>query len=554
MSWGSGPADALLTAPSAFRRQTVVLAVVLPISALGVSRGDVAVGSTYWAAVGVLIAITVATALPISARLPTGVLTLPLLLDIPAIALLGAEDPALAPWLTLVIPVAWIARSDGARMTIVALTIAAACLAATGWWTHEANDIASSSVLGVAITTMVVASAVGVVSNDARTTLLAQARLLQRQARMLEEALAQARTRRRDIEEILDTVSFAVITITPGREVADLNVTARRLLERLQIPPNTPLTQLPLYEIDGTTPMQRGPMNSLFRDEIEELPLWLGHPGNLRVALSLSANSVLVPGSGVTRVVVAARDITEERAAIAARDDMIASVSHELRTPLSSIIGYVELVVEDPELSDINRTSLDVALKNADRVLRLISDLAQMRADAAAAPGFTVTITRCDIAALVRESLDSVRPLASDRLLSVSVDAPESLLIDGDPFRLRNVADNLLSNAVKYNEIGGWIDITLEHDDDRLTLSISNTGATVEPEELARLFDRFYRPPSSRNSTVHGTGIGLSVVKEIVERHAGTITAASSPDSGTTTFTLVLPLRSEESDEMGDQS
>ena len=233
---------------------------------------------------------------------------------------------------------------------------------------------------------------------------------------------------------------------------------------------------------------------------------------------------------------------------------MIASVSHELRTPLSSIIGYVELVVEDPELSDINRTSLDVALKNADRVLRLISDLAQMRADAAAAPGFTVTITRCDIAALVRESLDSVRPLASDRLLSVSVDAPESLLIDGDPFRLRNVADNLLSNAVKYNEIGGWIDITLEHDDDRLTLSISNTGATVEPEELARLFDRFYRPPSSRNSTVHGTGIGLSVVKEIVERHAGTITAASSPDSGTTTFTLVLPLRSEESDEMGDQS
>lgn len=548
----AGPAENGLSAPDVFRRQTLLLAVVAPLAVLGMVVADDAPDALFWTAAGALVAITIVTALPITSRPASAWLVAPLLADIPVVAALGADDPALAPWVALVVVAAWAGRSYERPVAWAALALIAVSLAAGVLWAHEVRDVPFERAAGVAVATTVVAAIVTTVTAHARTTLLAQAGLLQRQADMLESALDRARGRRRDVQQVLDTVDFAVVTVTPGRATPELNVTARRLLERLEIPATVRVDQLPFYAIDGSTPLETDVLSLLAamreHDHAAELPVWLGHPGGARIALSLSANDVDLPGSGGARTVIAARDITEERAAIAARDDMIASLSHELRTPLSSIIGYVELVGEDPDVPAVHRSYLDVALKNADRVLRLIADLAQTRANQATS-GFTVTLTDCDIAAVLADSLDSVRPLASDRLLSVTVDTPPSLMMAGDPYRLRNVVDNLLSNAVKYNEIGGWIDIVLVAEpQDHVTLMVSNTGPTLAPEEVARLFERFYRPPSSRQSTVHGTGIGLSVAREIVELHGGTIDAESSAETQTTTFTVVLPQR--QSDEV----
>lgn len=550
----AGPADNQVTTPDVFRRQTLLLAVATPLCALSMLVAAHPPDALFWVGAGALVALTILTALPVAPGATPGWLALPLLADIPVVATLGADDPSLSTWVVLVLICAWVGRSYGRHLAGWSLALTAASLAGAAAWAYEVRGLDAEQVVGVAAAVLVVATIVTALTAHSRDTLQAQAGLLQRQAEMLESALDRARGRSRDVQQVLDTVDFAIITIAPGDPTLELNVTARRLLERLEIPTTVRLDQLPLYAIDGTTPLETHGFAALLKeiqdDHGAELPVWLGHPGAARVALSLTANTVELPGAGATRTVVAARDITEERAAIAARDDMIASLSHELRTPLSSIIGYVELVQEDPELPELHRSSLDVALKNSDRVLRLVADLAQTRANEAT-PGFTVTLSECDVAAVLADSLDSVRPLASDRLLSVTVDAPPSLMICGDPYRLRNVVDNLLSNAVKYNEIGGWIDVVLAAEPrGHVTLMVANTGPTLAPEEVARLFERFYRPPSSRNSTVHGTGIGLSVAREIVELHGGTIDADSSADSGTTTFTVVLPMGSEDAGEV----
>lgn len=260
----------------------------------------------------------------------------------------------------------------------------------------------------------------------------------------------------------------------------------------------------------------------------------------LTSALQQVQQQVQRRGAEVTEV-LATPSVAAERATVQARDDMIASLSHQLRTPLSSILGYLELCLEDASLAEWHRDSLGIALKNTNRVLGVVADLGQARSETAGV-GLALTIGQCDLSHVLASSLEAVRPLAADRIITVSVDAPQELVIDGDPFRLRNVLDNLLANAVQYNERGGWIDITLSTVDKTALLSLTNTGNTLTEEEQSRLFDRFYRSEAARGSTTHGTGIGLSVAREIVQLHGGTLAVSSSPDLGTTTFTVILPV------------
>jgi signal transduction histidine kinase len=241
--------------------------------------------------------------------------------------------------------------------------------------------------------------------------------------------------------------------------------------------------------------------------------------------------------------VVAAHDITAETRAVQDRDDLVTSMSHELRTPLSSILGYVDLTLEDPTLSTKSRKMLEIAVTNTERIMALLGDLLAARSSGRSS-AMVIRPTGCDLAQIVRESMDAVRVLASDRMVTMSLESPEQLAAVVDPFRVRQVVDNLLSNAIKYNELGGRVQIRLAVSGtpwDGVRLTVADRGRGMTPEEQKGLFERFYRAESVRGTTIHGTGLGLSICRQIVELHHGEIGIESESGKGTA-VTVRLPL------------
>ncbi|MBM9461437.1 HAMP domain-containing histidine kinase [Nocardioides sp. zg-536] len=542
-------------APKVFQQQALVAAVAVATCAVPAVFDDAVRQPPFILGWMLLAGMLVGTAIAPRWFLASRTVQIPLLVDIVALVAIGAADPALTAWFATAVPVICLARGIGGRAALAGSLLSVAAIAVGGVWAHLALDVDPVRIAAVGIAAVVVGGVASAHLGSSRRTLLAQATLLQRQAVMLEAALEQARSDGSRVQEILDTVDFAVVTYGDDIAGARLNETGRSLLSQLGFPPDIAVDQLPVYAMDGTTPLGREPWEELGAGRVDAVECWLGHPGGKRVALSVTASTTRRkdPASGRVQVVVAARDITRERRAIEARDDMVTSLSHELRTPLSSILGYLDLVTEDTRLDPSHREMLEIALRNAKRMLSLVSDLLHARSDSASA-GLSITVTSCDLVRMLDESLESVRPLAADRLIAVSVDAPEALVIEGDPFRLRHVVDNLLSNAVKYNEPGGWIDITLAPEPAGfVTLSVSNTGHALSAEEQARLFERFYRGDSARGSTVHGTGVGLSIAREIVVLHGGSIDVESYPDGDTTTLTVVLPVEQDELEGLEDE-
>ncbi|WP_052091246.1 sensor histidine kinase [Modestobacter caceresii] len=251
-------------------------------------------------------------------------------------------------------------------------------------------------------------------------------------------------------------------------------------------------------------------------------------------------------------------DMTEVRATERLKDQFVSLISHELRTPLSSILGYLELVLDDPEqpLTDDQRQYLGTVERNAQRLLRLVGDLlftAQVDAGR-----FTLQPAEVDLADIVRSAEESARVTATARGVAMSVDVPDGgLVVSGDALRLGQACDNLVSNAVKFTPAGGRVALRLQtawRDADGALvdvpaagatpvalLSVSDTGVGIPNSEQGRLFTSFFRASTARRNAVPGVGLGLTITKAITTAHGGTLDVVSAEGRGTT-FTLALPL------------
>jgi PAS domain S-box-containing protein len=250
-------------------------------------------------------------------------------------------------------------------------------------------------------------------------------------------------------------------------------------------------------------------------------------------------------------------DMTEARATERMKDQFVSLISHELRTPLSSILGYLELVM-DPDsepLTDEQRQYLTTVERNAQRLLRLVGDLlftAQVEAGR-----FTLQPEDVDLVAVVRAAEETVRVAAASAGVEVTVDVPdEGLIVPGDAVRLGQACDNLVSNAVKFTPAGGRVGLSLRaawqtpdgelSDDERpgsvpvARLAVSDTGVGIPAGEQGQLFTRFFRASTAQRNAVPGVGLGLSITKAITTAHGGTLDLASTEGEGTT-FTLTLP-------------
>jgi signal transduction histidine kinase/response regulator of citrate/malate metabolism len=235
------------------------------------------------------------------------------------------------------------------------------------------------------------------------------------------------------------------------------------------------------------------------------------------------------------------------RGANAFKSEILGKVAHDLKNPLGVITGRAEMMMDFLEAQPISADKLASQVKHvresAQRLIGMVDGLlAEAMADA-----LNISIRRepIDIPDLVTELVESSRPLLEKKQQRIEVDAPQSLTVSGDPDRLREAIDNLVSNAIKYSPLGGRIAISVAREGEDVLIRVRDNGPGLSPEDMSRLFGRFQRLSAKPTAGESSTGLGLSIVKRIVELHGGEVTAESPEGGGGTTFTVALPLQPE---------
>ncbi|PWC07674.1 PAS domain-containing sensor histidine kinase [Mycetocola zhujimingii] len=464
------------------------------------------------------------------------------LLDIFAIVMLRVAEPALGAGLFLVFPVLWMATYFGLAGAIAGPVVSTALLIAGLFVVQDPTSgtrVIGALIIPVVLIFISTATYVGTRKTQAQRVLLRQ------QSELLESAFDRARRDERTLDQVMNTVSFGVVAINRFGRHTIVNRTYRRWLDDFGTPGSS-YSPAVGYREDGVTPLAEGerPLERMLRGEsFENLIVWYGEPGEKRLALGMTSRPFTNTDGKRDGAVMVSRDLTAELDAIRARDDLVASVSHELRTPLTSILGYLDLVLDSDSLSGQDREHVDVALANADRLLSIVSDL--LLASQKENAGFLLTFAPTDLAVLAKQSIQSLKPTADERRISLLLTSIGSPIVYADEFRVRQVIDNLLSNAVKYNHPGGRVSVAVVGDDAEVEIFVSDTGRGMTAEEQKSLFQRFYRAESVRNSTIHGTGLGLAISQEIVQAHDGNIRMSASSPAGTT-MVITLPREPEE--------
>ena len=217
------------------------------------------------------------------------------------------------------------------------------------------------------------------------------------------------------------------------------------------------------------------------------------------------------------------------------RREFIANAAHELRTPLTNLQGYLEALRDGVIVAD--RATYESLLEEADRLVRLSRSLDTL-AEGDAAEG-SPTLVAVDVAAAVRSALDRASPAAERAGLRIVAELPERLPGRADPDQLSRILDNLVSNAIRYTPAGGVVTVMAERRPADTLVSIANSGDGIPAEDVGHVFERFYRVEKSRDRARGGAGIGLAIVKQLVEAAGGRVGVESAV--GSTRFWFSLP-------------
>jgi signal transduction histidine kinase len=246
-----------------------------------------------------------------------------------------------------------------------------------------------------------------------------------------------------------------------------------------------------------------------------------------------------VPRDGPEEVASLADSFNQMAASLerqeAMRRDFIANAAHELRTPLTNLQGYLEALRDG--VIEADAATYESLHEEADRLVRLSRSLdALAEGDAGGSPPRPVDL---DLALAIRSALELAAPSIERAGLRLVEEVPDTLPARADPDRLAQVLANLLSNAVRYTPTGGVVTVSAERRPADVLVSVTNTGDDVPPEELERVFERFYRVEKSRDRSRGGAGIGLAIVKQLVESTGGRVGAESR--DGQTRFWFSVP-------------
>lgn len=220
------------------------------------------------------------------------------------------------------------------------------------------------------------------------------------------------------------------------------------------------------------------------------------------------------------------------------KNDLVVYLAHDIKTPLTSVIGYLNLLDEAPDMPAEQRAKyVDITLQKAYRLEQLVDeffDITRFNLQ-------TIVLNRevLHLSFMLRQLADEFFPILSPQHKEARVEAPDELLVYADPDKLARVFNNILKNAAAYSFPDSVIAIRASLEEDTVVVSFVNHGREIPPESLTTIFEKFYRLDSARSSNTGGAGLGLAIAREIVLAHGGDITAAS--ENGVTAFTVTLP-------------
>jgi signal transduction histidine kinase len=485
-------------------------------------------------------------------------------------AILHTTGPSISVFAALlVLPVIWYAANEGRRHVFyaaggTAVALLYPLLAGAGATTSAPNLLRaffSSCVL------MIAAIVVNEISRHARLRLDTARELADQRSGALEESMAHAKelraseARLRSAEELFRglwqsiTEQSVIGTDVTGR-IDAWNPGAERMLglprqavrNKRHIDDFHVAEELENRARELSYPAGATVLNPGFSALVE--PARLGSadvrdwtyvkPDGSHIPVQLSVTPRLNDDGETIGYLFVAYDVTKEREVAKLKDEFVGLISHELRTPLSSILGYLELMRDDDEaeLSESQLQYLGVAERNAHRLLRLVGDLlftAQVES------GKFNLDQRCqDLAPIVSASVESARPHATSMGIMLRATVPTGSHVHVDAVRLGQACDNLISNAIKFTPAGGTVTVSLDDSSPHAVVTVSDTGIGISPDELDKLFTKFFRASTATRNAVPGVGLGLAITKAIVKAHGGDMDVQSEEGVGTT-FSLSVP-------------
>lgn len=529
---GSSPSERLGLHRSLLTSQLLQASATVLAAAVTLALGQIRDVTLFLTGAGIIFACAALVVLTAREALPAWLVIAAPVIDIVAIGVMRESAPVAGIGLLWAFPAVWLGSVCGIA-GVVGVTASASAII-----TYQAFDEAQRIAASTFVLPFTLA-ALATMSHFAARRTRAQRSLLEDQSAELRRSLERSRRQGDLVTEVLDAVDFGVIRITAEGEYAVSNEAHARL--QASADPLTPSSAA--FSADGITPLEpdKTPLARARSGEVFEGELvWYGVPGEDRRALNVTARRLPSHDGVDSGSVVVSRDVTAEELALRAREDLVASVSHELRTPLTSIIGYLELALDDDDLAPATREQLEIAERNATRLRELVADILAMSAASRHGVGFSLNPAVADVAEIVESAVTSAAPRAAAHGIRIDATDVRACPAVVDAHRLRQVVDNLLSNAVKYNHRDGVVTVSVGREDDTVVISVADDGQGISANEQGRIFERFFRADEVRNSSVHGSGLGLAISRDIVRAHGGDITVRSEPGAGSV-FTVRLP-------------
>jgi len=417
----------------------------------------------------------------------------------------------------------------------------------------------------LAIAAIWIVSAMGRILWNTRFRLLEQHK---HYSRTLADSLAESEARAAELKAIFDSLNQPVLVFNDLGKPVRANRAAYELLaaDPCALNPDAYLqlsNLLRTRHLDGSLvdPTELPSRRALLGETVKGQQLMLTNAKGRDIIIETAGIPLRVSGRLIGAVAVW-NDITErtriererelllasERAARCeaehanrVKDEFVATLSHELRTPLNAILGWAQLLRRGrPDPEDV-KEALEVIQSNALAQKQLIDDLL----DVSRMMSGKIRLNRraLNVSHAAAEALASIRPQAEENGLRLEEAIEhEAGCVQADPERLQQILWNLLSNAVKFTPAGGQIRFAVERQGQNAVLTVSDTGIGIRPEFLPSLFERFRQADASTTRRYRGLGLGLSLVKQLVDLHGGSISASSPGENQGTTFTLTLPL------------
>jgi signal transduction histidine kinase len=395
------------------------------------------------------------------------------------------------------------------------------------------NETSAASALRVLIAVLAL-TFVGIAVHATARQGRAYRTLLKRQSRRIRHSLDTISAEQRRVRDMLDAVHIGIAQVSENGELLSSNAAYRSLYAIDELEPGHPPRSIEYDALRGSA--LRGTQRTYARatrgEEFAGEPVWLFDADGRWHALSVATRRQHPVGGDQPSTMLIAEDVTEVIAASRKRDALAATVSHELRNPLTAILGHTDRLLDDETFDEPTRRRLRVIEEASERMMRLVDSILSRRPDETMrADRDARTVT--DLREILDASLESFAVAAAEHGVRIHYDGDDSLPLWADAFRLRHLVDNLIGNAIKYTPQGGAVHVSGRVDDDHVVLSVRDTGIGIAATDLDRVFEPYFRSSTAVDSAIPGTGLGLGIVRDIVDAHGGAIEISSEPGVGT---------------------